>query len=114
MSGSLSVFGRLQTLLHESDMSATDFVAVCAACGFKTNGAAISRAAQAQKFTHELDELLHPLIARLEDLVRRAAEPPEGEAPIDHPPRITNPAVKEKQAPTKLSPKLSPKRSKTP
>lgn len=72
MAGSLSTFGKFQTLLHETDLTATQFAALCAAYGIKMTDASLSRALKAGDFKLDTDQMLRPLILRIEDLVRCA------------------------------------------
>ena len=73
MSKQWSTFGKLQTLLQETTLLPTQFVALCNAYEIEISNALISRAIKAGKFNnHETDEMLRPLVLKLEDLVERA------------------------------------------
>jgi hypothetical protein len=72
MSGSLSSFGRLQTLLHQTTMTPTQFVRLCQAFDIDcVTDASLSRAIKAGSFKHDVELALRPVITRLEDLVDR-------------------------------------------
>ena len=69
-----STFGKLQQLLQETDLIPNQFVSLCNLYGVEISNATLSRAIKAGKFNnHETDEMLRPLILKLEDLVQRAA-----------------------------------------
>lgn len=74
VSNEWSTFGKLQTLLQESGLLPTQFVALCNAFGIEISNATLSRAVKAGRFNnHQTDEMLRPLVLKLEDLVQRAA-----------------------------------------
>ena len=69
-----STFGKLQQLLQETDLIPNQFVSLCNLYGVEISNATLSRAIKGGKFNnHETDEMLRPLILKLEDLVQRAA-----------------------------------------
>jgi hypothetical protein len=74
MSAEWSTFGKLQKLLRETDLLPIQFVALCNVFGIQVSNALISRAIKAGQFNnHETDEMLRPLVLKLEDVVERAA-----------------------------------------
>jgi hypothetical protein len=69
-----STFGILSTLLRDTDLLPTQFVALCSAYGIEISNATLSRALKAGKFSsHEVSETLRPLVLGLENLVEKAA-----------------------------------------
>jgi hypothetical protein len=80
-----STFGKLRVLLQETGLLPTQFIALCGAYGIEISNATLSRAIKAGRFNnHETDEMLRPLILKLEDLVERAKPFPIALDDADH------------------------------
>ena len=65
---------KLQNLLQTTRLTATQFTAIINEFGIDMVPSTMSRALKAGKFTsHEVDQMLRPIVLKIEDLVERAA-----------------------------------------